>query len=242
MRLIVRASGIEVVLPQGMRHERAERFVEANRAWAIRTLEKVRKSAPCAPQNTFQDLPLFADLQSHPPVQIPAINLRSISRIYTVNYVRVPMLQGRAALLPQKTAESRKLNIYCATPDTPPQSVVADLLREWLREKAKTILPTTLNSIADEIGIRRPSQIRIGFQRTVWGSRSSTGCISLNAPLLFFPPTLLRHVIIHELCHTIHMDHSAKFKKLLQQLDPNSDRLSQALNRAEVYLPPWIHR
>lgn len=241
MRLIVHASGLEVVLPRGVRRERADRFVEANREWALRTLEKVRGRIPLVPQNPFQDLPLFAGLYNQPPPQISIINLRSIGRVYTVNYIRVPMLRGRATLLPQKNSRSRQLNVYCANPDSPPQSVVAGLLREWLREKAKLLLPETINSIADEIGIRRPSQIRIGFQRTVWGSRSATGRISLNAPLLFFPQNLLRHVLIHELCHTIHMDHSTKFKNLLRRLDPDSDRLSQALNRAETYLPPWIH-
>lgn len=241
MRLIVHASGLEVVVPRGVRRQRVEQFVEANREWAMRTLTKVRGRVPFVPQHIYQDLPLFSGLYDQQPQQVTAINLRSIGRVYAVNYVRVPMLRGRATLLPQKNSRSRQLNIYCANPDTPPQAVVADLLREWLREKAKTILPDTVNSIADEIGIKRPTQIRLGFQRTVWGSRSATGRISLNVPLLFFPPDLLRHVIIHELCHTIHMDHSAKFQKLLKQLDPDSDRLSQSLNRAEIHIPPWVH-
>ena len=187
MRLIVHASGLEVVLPRGVRRERADRFVEANREWALRTLEKVRGRIPLVPQNPFQDLPLFAGLYNQPPPQISIINLRSIGRVYTVNYIRVPMLRGRATLLPQKNSRSRQLNVYCANPDSPPQSVVAGLLREWLREKAKLLLPETINSIADEIGIRRPSQIRIGFQRTVWAADLQPAAYRSTRHSSFFP-------------------------------------------------------
>lgn len=242
MRMVVHASGLEVVVPRGTRRDHAERFVEANRDWVLRTLQKICGKVPTLPHDTYPDLPLFARLfDPPPPPKITQINLRSLGKIFEVNYIRVPMLTGLATLVPPSDSRRRQITVYCAKPDNPPHTAVALALKEWLREMAKSILPDYVNEIADEIGMKRPSQIRIGFQRTVWGSRSTSGRISLNAPLLFFPPNLLRHVIIHELCHIVHMDHSTKFKNLLKKLDPNAERLAKALNKAEVYIPAWVH-
>lgn len=240
MRLVVHASGLEVVVPRGARREQAERFVEGNREWALRTLKKVCGRIPFPLHDAYSDLPLFAHRLPDPTPKVTTINLRSLGRIYTVHYIRVPLLRNRATLLPPSDTHNRQINIYCADPEAPPHTMVADLLREWLRDKARSILPETVNTIADEVGLRRPTTIRLGFQRTVWGSRSASGRISLNIPLLFFPPNLLRHVIIHELCHAVHMNHGTRFKNLLNRLDPDSERLAAALNRAEAYIPPWV--
>lgn len=242
MRMVVHASGLEVVVPKGARRDLAEKFVESNRDWAMRTLTKICGKVHVLPKDTYPDLPLFARLfEQPPPPIITTINLRSMEKIYEVNYIRVPMLNGLATILPPSDTRKRQITIYCSKPDHPPHAAVARALKEWLREKAKAFLPEYVNQIADEIGMKRPTQIRVGFQRTVWGSRSTSGRISLNAPLLFMPPDLLRHVIIHELCHVIHMDHSTKFKNLLKKLDPDAERLSKALNKAETYIPSWIH-
>ncbi len=240
--MVVHASGLEVVVPKGARRELAEKFVESNRDWAIRTLKKICGKVPILPYDTYPDLPLFARLfEQPPPPKVTTINLRSLGEIYEVNYIRVPMLNGLATILTPSDPRSRQITIYCSKPDKPPHAAVAFALKEWLREKAKAFLPEYVNEIASEVGMKRPTQIRIGFQRTVWGSRSTSGRISLSAPLLFLPPDLLHHVVVHELCHVIHMDHSTKFKNLLNKLDPDSERHSKALNKAEAYIPSWIH-
>ena len=54
-----------------------------------------------------------------------------------------------------------------------------------------------------------------------WGSCSSNANIKLNTALLFTTPEILEYVIIHELCHRVHMNHSTKFWDLVQQHYPN---------------------
>ena len=61
----------------------------------------------------------------------------------------------------------------------------------------------------------------------------------MNAPLLFLTPELLRHVVIHELCHTQYMNHGQRFHLLLERLDPEADRHAAELKKAETLVPLW---
>ncbi len=53
--------------------------------------------------------------------------------------------------------------------------------------------------------------VKLRFARSKWGSCSGDGTIMLNAALLFTPRTTLHYVIVHELAHIQHPNHSARF-------------------------------
>lgn len=78
-----------------------------------------------------------------------------------------------------------------------------------------------------------------GLQRTRWGSCSSRGLIRLNSVLLFVEPELAEHVLLHELAHTRHLDHSPAFWRLLGTLDPDHEAHQRALRDAWKTLPTW---
>lgn len=76
-----------------------------------------------------------------------------------------------------------------------------------------------------------PSQIKIQTARTRWGSCNSKKIINLNWKLIVFANTLIDYVIIHELSHLKHMDHSQNFWKLVQQHSPNYEELKANLKQ-----------
>jgi hypothetical protein len=82
---------------------------------------------------------------------------------------------------------------------------------------------------------------QIRGQRTRWGSCSGRGTISLNWHLLFLTPEQVRYVLLHELCHTVELNHSPRFWRLLQQHQPDSEVLRQVMRRAWQDLPAWLH-
>ena len=77
-------------------------------------------------------------------------------------------------------------------------------------------------------------------QKTCWGSHSSTGTISLNYCLMFLEARQLRYVMIHELCHARHMNHSPGFWRLVGSFEPDYRRLDKALNTCWKRIPTWV--
>ena len=111
-------------------------------------------------------------------------------------------------------------------------------LRRWLRRRARHHLVARLEDLSARHGLPyRRATIR--FQRTRWGSCSSRGTISLNARLMFLPPDLVRCVLLHELCHTVHLDHGPRFRALLESLEPDHRVLHRALRHGSRHIPAW---
>ena len=63
-----------------------------------------------------------------------------------------------------------------------------------------------------------------------WGSCSSKGSINISTRLLFAPQWVVDYVLIHELCHLIHMDHSHKFWSLVKSILPNYELAEKHLH------------
>lgn len=112
-------------------------------------------------------------------------------------------------------------------------------LRRWLAVLAKSSFEPQLRELSRAMHAPyRKMQVRA--QRTCWGSRSSTGTISLNFCLLFLKPALVRYLMIHELSHGRHMDHSKRFWNLVGQFEPDYRHLDRALTDSWREVPAWL--
>ena len=94
--------------------------------------------------------------------------------------------------------------------------------------KANKVIPERVKYWAEEIGVTYGS-ITIRKLRSKWGSCTSKGNLSFNCLLMAAPPDVLDSIIIHELCHRKHMDHSKKFYAEIYRVFPDYDRCSQWL-------------
>jgi predicted metal-dependent hydrolase len=92
-------------------------------------------------------------------------------------------------------------------------------IERWYRRTARAEVVPRLDEACAAIGVEYAS-VRIGNQRTRWGSCSTTGAMSFNWRLLLAPEEILDYVIWHEACHLEHMDHSPRFWALLERHRP----------------------
>lgn len=116
------------------------------------------------------------------------------------------------------------------------QEACRDALRRWTRRHARTRLLPLLEQLSAETGLRYTG-LSVKGQRTRWGSCSATGNISLNYTLLFLAPELTRYVLIHELCHTEELNHSARYWRLVTRHVPDHKTLEQGLRAARGLIP-----
>jgi len=89
------------------------------------------------------------------------------------------------------------------------------LLRRLAREQAQALL----DSWSPRLGVR-PGAIRIGDQRSRWGSASARGTVSFCWRLVLAPPSVFEYVAVHELCHLRELNHSPAFWSLVERALP----------------------
>ena len=85
-----------------------------------------------------------------------------------------------------------------------------------LRAEAKIFLPKMLHELAENHGFIYAG-VTIKANRSNWGSCSARKHINLSLYLMLLPKHLIEYVLLHELCHTVEMNHGARFWALLDE-------------------------
>jgi hypothetical protein len=114
------------------------------------------------------------------------------------------------------------------------------VLQRWLQRHAKLHLGQWLQQLAEETGLRYTA-CSVKGQRSRWGSCSNLGNINLNYKLLLLPPEWVRYTLIHELCHTLEMNHSKRFWALVETFSPDYETVHSSMRGAMGRLPKWAN-
>ena len=87
------------------------------------------------------------------------------------------------------------------------------------RKRAREVVSALAEREAERLGVAY-RRIRIGGQRTLWGSCSARGTLSFNWRLVLAPPEVVDYVVVHELCHLLVPNHSQSFWSLVDRHRP----------------------
>ena len=140
--------------------------------------------------------------------------------------------RGAARLDP---GESRVLRVALAV-DVPPERI-RNAVQAFLMAEARRVFSERLDHFARLVGVRW-TRLSLSNAATRWGSASSNGSIRLHWRLIQMTPALLDYVVVHELAHLKHMNHSPRFWGLVSQVLP--DQLALRKELKGVTLPRWI--
>lgn len=127
------------------------------------------------------------------------------------------------------------VTITSATSKSERNRLIRDGVCKALRKESKSYLPRRLEFLAREHGYSF-QQIRFTHAKSRWGSCSSRGTISLNIMLMTLPNELIEYVLLHELNHTRHMNHSIAFWNDLERICPNAKIYRKKLRDFSPYL------
>lgn len=217
--------GLIVTIPVNFPKHRVPDFVEKNRAWVEKALADIERQTPeCC--------------REWPP---RLLDLKAANKIVQLVYSDTDDLRSQASISRQSTDISADTTIVqwklIANPHD--KAAVSAEVAARLVAEAKLLLTPLTASLAclHEFNYWRVS---IRGQRSLWGSCSTSGTISLNYKLLFLDRPLVNYVLLHELAHTVHADHSTAFWGLLCSLDVNARVRHKQLRVAGRNVPPWL--
>ena len=204
---------VEVVVPKRTRPAEVASFVEENREWIAKARESF--AADHAPES-------FALPQT--------IRLPAVGRTVRVTYERQTNL---------KSVRYRYGNgLLTLRGRTRDEALCVKAIRRWLTSLAREEFEPRLGQLSARTGIGY-TRLQVRAQRTCWGSRSSSGTISLNLCLLFLEPALLQDLSC-VLSVPGHMNHSRRCWKLVGRFEPEYRRLDRELGEAWRDVPAWL--
>jgi len=207
--------GLEIVIPRGFDREHIPKIIREREEWIRKTFEKLGGMRG----------------QASPGLVLPeTVHLKAVDRRFAIHYVRrdtgtVELSQGDACNLR-------------VSGDTENAAASCSILKWWLQQQGRFYLIPWLRKAGEDTGLRY-SRVQIRGQRSRWGSCSTSGTISLNCKLLFLSPDLVEYILVHELCHTVHPNHSANYWSMVAELKHDYKVLERRMKMAAEEIPPW---
>ncbi|MGE3623788.1 MAG: M48 family metallopeptidase, partial [Bdellovibrionales bacterium] len=105
----------------------------------------------------------------------------------------------------------------------------------WYKKEARRVF-TERTEFWSQITGLRPRSLTVGNPQRQWGSCSAANDIRLNWRLILAAPALLDYVIVHELCHIPHKNHSSRFWALVESFLPGCKALRRELHALDAGL------
>ncbi len=202
LRIVVRPGSVVAVAPSFVTRRRIMAYVESKRHWIRDKVESIgRRPLLGEPERfitgarvQFRGRALRLSVSSA-ELQTPTL------RFASAFHVRVPRSIGGAAR----------------------EAMVRERVMSWLIDRARRDVEDWVRRHGRRLGVQ-PTRIRIGNQKTLWGSCSARGVISLNWRLIGAPKAVFEYVVVHELCHLLERGHDARFWTLVESVLPDYRR------------------
>ncbi|MEQ9569698.1 MAG: SprT family zinc-dependent metalloprotease [Longimicrobiales bacterium] len=214
-RIEVTTGGVEVIVPRGTTESDLMAFVSTRRRWlhdkTLEVREEIARLRARTPEGVHSGAKiLFRDRYlrlrvERADVEAPELTYR------TAFHVRVPR----------------------ALSDKQRDEAVEKVVRGWMDTRLLEDARAVIRHRGRPHGLE-PRDVRVKDQRTLWGSCGKDGVLRLDRKLARVPKPVFEYVVVHELCHLEHRDHSPAFWDLVKQMRPGYEQEKAWLEAHEV--------
>ncbi len=187
---------VSVAAPSGLPREVVKDVVEEKAEWILKKLAEVRTRQSLRVEKAFVEGEAFMYL----------------GKTYSL---AIHEDKGRRKAFVK--IESGKLNVY--TPSRAPE-LLRGALELWYREETKQRVLDCIQRYQPYFEVK-PSGVQIKEQKRRWGSCTSKRKLLFNWRISMAPIEILDYIVVHEMCHMIHMNHSKAYWMLVQSLVPD---------------------
>lgn len=211
---------VRLIVPRFMPRSAAHAFLRSREAWIEQKIGELQRRQPGAAAQPTRLLWNGEDRFLLRGVERRLVWMPATVAQPSVRFDEAITLFARSALL--------------ATPAALDQAL-GKALRRLAHQDAQRLL--TVESERLDVDWLGP---RIADQRSRWGSCTAKGLISLNWRLVMAPTEVFRYVVVHELCHRVHLDHSERFWSLVSGRLPDFDTARRWLHEHGARLQRWL--
>ena len=195
---------VQVVIPRAFSFSDGENFIQKKRAWILKKISQPVENLSGIIDQT-RELKTLSFLVKFIPAKTNLLRFLLKDGVLTIQY--------------PENEDFRKPEV---------QSVIKKNIAFFLRREAKRLLPPRLAQLASTHNFSYTG-IKIQSSKTRWGSCSRKKVINLSLYLLLLPPHLVDYVLLHELCHTVEMNHGERFWALLDKVSGDAKGLRKQL-------------
>ena len=206
-------SDLQVRVPEHVGDERVAAFLQRKRPWIRSKVAEIRL------------LPPHRNKELVSGESFPYLGRHYRLKIQEGHQVGVCLSGGylKATIRPTEQGEQREARIQ-------------QYLHNWYRSRALEHLQEKAKRYAQQIGVT-PTGVSVRNFKSRWGSCDKKGQVVFNWNIIKAPHTIVDYVVIHELCHLIHPNHSKDFWQLVGRHDANYSEHRQWLKeRGEALL------
>lgn len=197
MSIHIDGSGyVEVHVPKGISDDRVIQTLEEKWDWIQEKLTEMKERTLGSKAKVYEHGESFLYLGKEYPIQISHDN--TIQQDYVV-------------------FEDEKLHIYVKQLE---DEKIKQALKRFYYQKCKMLVEKSIKSYQSNFKIK-PRSIRITDNKTNWGTCDSRQQLTFNWRLAMAPQSVIDYVVVHEMCHLLHMNHDRSFWRLVGKILPD---------------------
>ncbi|MTI70908.1 MAG: M48 family metallopeptidase [Firmicutes bacterium] len=198
------SKNIRILSPKGVKKEKLIDIIENKKQWIIKKIHELEVIEKKLGKRKFQTGGIFLYLGKEYKMKL----------IFKENIDNIKI-----------KLHNEKLNIYTYTTD---KIILKEALKKWYKEKALILLTNRINKYIFKIN-RPVRKIKVKEQKSRWGSCSSKGDLYFNYKIIMAPIEIIDYIVVHELCHLVHLNHSKRYWGLVKNVLPDYKKHRQWL-------------